>query len=70
MIRINTLFAARVTPFAIGVYTDDDELTGDGTAAEAMPACGAVNEASNGAVANQRALGTQGFSLGFSQIAC
>ena len=71
------LILARTTPFRIGVYTNMDENLGEGlVAVDAVVGVANTNEASPGVaqgvgtVGMLQPLGTQGFSLGFSQIGC
>jgi len=55
---------SRVTPFTLGVRFDDFEVTMAGAAAMEL------DEEASGTAASASPLGTQGFSLGFSQVAC
>ena len=62
---------ARTTPFIIGVFTDADENLGEVTAPPIALSAN-INEAAAGGpgVLGLNPLGTQGFSLGFSQLGC
>lgn len=62
-----TLFflSARITPFKLSVFTDGDERHAANGAVMA-----AKNEASAGVAGGTEPLGTMGFSLGFTQVAC
>jgi len=61
----DTTICSRVTPFKLSVFTDDDEAHGVSAVAMASK-----NEASAGVAGGTEPLGTMGFSLGFTQVAC
>merc|ERR1712203_4247 len=63
--QVDTTICSRVTPFKLSVFTDGDEAHGVSAVAMASK-----NEASAGVAGGTEPLGTMGFSLGFTQVAC
>jgi len=59
---------SRVTPFRLGVFFDGFETTDDAGVAGAVAM--AKKQEASATAANSSPIGTQGFSLGFEQIAC
>jgi len=63
--QVDTTICSRITPFKLSVFTDGDERHAANGAVMA-----AKNEASAGVAGGTEPLGTMGFSLGFTQVAC
>jgi len=59
---------SRVTPFRLGVFFDGTESTG--AAGDAAAVAMTDTQEASATAANSSPIGTQGFSLGFEQIAC
>ena len=67
MMYLFIIFSASVTPFRLGVVTDGNEV--HGAIVHVMASLSELSgmDANNAAMG---AYGTQGFSIGYSQVAC